>query len=138
MHLLVATNIAITTLEDLDNWLSAKLLEAPMPTDPDFAMKKRYYDVVTKHLIQGPCEYQSGSAPWPCCADKTLLHDNEKCAMYFPRDYLEQSTLTGSGYAQPRDNQHHHHLGKASQNARQRTSTLCATIPSSPHCYRRT
>ncbi len=47
MHLLVATNIAITTPGDLDNWLTAELPDTPMSCDPEFAVKKTYYDVVT-------------------------------------------------------------------------------------------
>ncbi len=114
MHLLVATIITITTPQELDKWLSAELPEAPLSTDPDFAVKQRYYEVVTKHLIHGPCEYQSGLAPWPCRADMSLLQEDGKCAKYFPSDYLEQSTLTGSGYAQPhrRDNQRQQQFGK--------------------------
>ncbi len=88
MHLLVATNITITKPEDLDNWLSAEIPQMPVSSDPDFEIKKCYYQVVSKHLIHGPCEYQSGSMSWPCRADKSLLRDNGKCAKYFPRDFL--------------------------------------------------
>lgn len=103
LHLLLATEVKITTSDELDQYICAQLPEVPEKDDPEYDTKMRLYNCVVHFQIHGPCERPSGAEPFPCRVDQQKVEKNKgKCDKWYPKDFHDLSSMQNQGYAEPK------------------------------------
>jgi hypothetical protein len=83
IHLLIFThpNSRVKEANDVDKFISAQI--------PNPETHPKLYDLVTKHMVHGPCGLGSKS---PCIV-------NNQCSKKYPKTFHEATTLSEDGYA---------------------------------------
>ncbi|VDK53748.1 unnamed protein product, partial [Cylicostephanus goldi] len=89
-HLLITLENKIDTPEKIDSIICAEIPEYPSADDPQREEKHRFYTLMKKHMIHGPCSER----PELACREA----DSSKCARGYPKRYREYTELCSGGY----------------------------------------